>query len=425
MVFVLPTVCIVAVAALALILMGGSAPIRFDGVLRVALRLVGIAEPYQIFNRLFAGGFGWTLSVWGIGVWISLLGWAVRTLYPIPREEQTHLIASAIWIGLYAPLIFVLNYFPVYYAILVLIPMAISVSCGLSVIQRIGPSAIITGLVAKRGLQSLVWRTLLVIPSAVFLGSAVLQFWGLIGFDHTRLSRSVLALVASIAVLATVALVLKNLRRVTAFFLLFPVLCLALLVALSSVTAVQFWPGAADKMAFAVRSLVIVLVAFLATRESVLTWDQRRWRRLSVAVALLIYLGTVASTASLYATPRYTLRDTSRDLGSLLSPCASIAVLRSEGLFNNNNLSYGHLLGEADCLVVRQVLAGDHLEPIQTRNEISGVTRPLELRHGVEYRLIKTYPLWVAPTYCGPRGIEKSACEMRVNAYIRQEPGGN
>jgi hypothetical protein len=412
---------LIGVAAFgALLLLEGAEPRIGDlgAFSQVVSQLVRPAAAFQIVNRLFDGGFLWTVSVWATGLWLSILVWAARTVHPVTDRERTHLIASAIWIGLYTPLILALAYFPVYYAIHILIPMAVCVSCGLSIFLRIGPSAIATGLLAKRGLPGIVWRMLLVAPSAVFLGSPLLQLWGVIGFDHTRLSRTAIAVVASVVVLTTFATLMRDSTRLISFFLAWPPLCLSLLVLSSTVASVQFWPGAADKMALAVRVSALVLMAVLAANVRLLNWERRRWAQLSVVAAALVFGSTAIKAASLYVTPRYTLLEASRDLGQLLADCDSIASVRSEGLFNNNRLPYGHSLGLARCVVVRQVVVGNHLEPIMLRDEVSGATSVFDEHQPLGYELLKTYPLWVDPAYCRPRGIAPSACEMRVNAFV-------
>jgi hypothetical protein len=380
--------------------------------------LVQPAALFQMVSGLFEGGFTWTVNVWAMGVWFSALCGVVGITRHVDLAGRTHLRASAVWIALYAPLTMALAYFPVYYKIHVLLPILINVCCGLSVLHRVGLSAIIAGTVATRGWRGIVSRCLLVVPSAVFFGSVLLQRAGAVGLDTVRLSTSLIVLAAAIALLAIVVVWKRDSARLTSFFLLFPALTLPVVVLVSTTTSVPFWPSGSGDTGLTLRVMALLLIAVVATTTRPATWASRQWHSLTAAVALVIFGWTAVRAASDYVTPRYTIEEASRDLGTVLAACDSIAAIRSEGMFINNRLVYGHAYNRASCIVVRQLLPGEHREPITLRNEMSGRITVLDQLEAT-YRLVKTYPLWIAPSFCEPRGVELADCKMRVNAYVR------
>jgi hypothetical protein len=88
-----------------------------------------------------------------------------------------------------------------------------------------------------------------------------------------------------------------------------------------------------------------------------------------------------------YMNPNYSIRDTSRDLGTVLSGHHTIASIEADGLFNENNLPYESLtVPEFNLLRKRP-------ENVVVAFAYERVKNVLE--H--EYHLIKTYNLHLVP----------------------------
>lgn len=81
------------------------------------LRLSGI---YGFVSFPFTGGFAGTCNAWALGLWISLLAFMARERTQMTAQERTHLTASALWLGIYVPIMLALDYFPTRYKIHVL-----------------------------------------------------------------------------------------------------------------------------------------------------------------------------------------------------------------------------------------------------------------------------------------------------------------
>jgi hypothetical protein len=142
-------------------------------------------------------------------------------------------------------------------------------------------------------------------------------------------------------------------------------------------------------------------------------WTSDRWMALATAAVLAYAAVAVSRIAPSYATPHYTIRETSRDLGrSLAGTAGPIATSSGEGLFNGNALPYRTVLSKtwppdgAEVLVVAFAFHGDE-------------TRP---EHG--YRLTATYRLFVSPEYEDAEPTRHSIGQPEeVRVYRRGGPG--
>lgn len=102
----------------------------------------------------------------------------------------------------------------------------------------------------------------------------------------------------------------------------------------------------------------------------------------------MIYLTiSLVRIAPGYINPYYSIRDTSRDLATLLSGSSAISVFRAEGLFNENSLRYTRW-------EVNRTLEIPEILVMAFRPDKRGKDILAE-----EYRLVKSYDLYVSPEF--------------------------
>jgi hypothetical protein len=122
--------------------------------------------------------------------------------------------------------------------------------------------------------------------------------------------------------------------------------------------------------------LTLLTIVF---RELFAHWKLAARTRLVTACALLSIVISLPSVAPGYMDPQYSIVNTSRDLGSLLSSYSTISAIRAEGLFNENRLHYWS----------RTNWATEKPEVVVTA--FMDAKRMLTLQR--DYRLMKTYRL--------------------------------
>jgi hypothetical protein len=155
--------------------------------------------------------------------------------------------------------------------------------------------------------------------------------------------------------------------------------------------ALSFWSqqNAQAHLAAWLAFLGGALVVTALLRAAGERWGPTATGRLAWACAagfLLLYL---SQSAAGYLEPHYTLKRVSNDLGQLVPPEARIVTSKAEGLFNGNRLRYesfhfGRWKSELpEILVVAFTLDGPDVNAVLAR----------------EYRILKTYELYVSPDY--------------------------
>ena len=83
------------------------------------------ARPFTITNFFLDAPFAPTFNIWAVGACFSLAVYAL-TQGGGDLAVRRHFVASAIWCGLYTPLMLSLDYFPDRYKAHVLVPLAIN-----------------------------------------------------------------------------------------------------------------------------------------------------------------------------------------------------------------------------------------------------------------------------------------------------------
>jgi hypothetical protein len=107
------------------------------------LSLLRPSNLYGVTSFPFVNELSATVNIWSLGLWLTALGWSSVTRDRIDFRVHRYMTTSGIWITLYLLLMLGLDYFPNRYKVHVLLPMAVFITVGISVIQRLGMRNII------------------------------------------------------------------------------------------------------------------------------------------------------------------------------------------------------------------------------------------------------------------------------------------
>jgi hypothetical protein len=398
-----------AVCALALLSTGVLAAPSYP--FQVMRDFLGVSSVYDILSFAFMDDFGKTYNFMAFGLWVSLV--ATANPDPIRRDPvlSRHLVSSAAWIGLFTPIMLGLSYFPTRYRVIVLVPLAIHLSCALGLIARMQASSIVDAFAAGwRGWRGVLNRAVLVVPTAVLIATLAASAVIGAGQEPDRLTTKLVSIAGATVGLA-IALELGRPRRalITWFLLSTPLLLLT-----SGVLAwvgVPFWSLKLSALRLGLGTAVLLLAAALARRAPWRSPPHRPWTGVFVSASLLIAAAGVADASSRYLFPSYSIRQTAGRLVPLLAECRAVRVLRAEGILNGNDISYGgRERGETDCLVTTFLTTAD-------RGQIRR-----------DYLNVATFPLFVSRRYCEKLARDEmasgvrpgGACPVEVEVYRRR-----
>jgi hypothetical protein len=364
------------------------------------------ARPFSIVNFFLDAPFAPTFNIWAVGACFSLAVY-VLTEGRGDLGVRRHFVASAVWCGLYVPLMLSLDYFPDRYKAHVLVPLAINVTAGLGLVPAArwpvtpGRRTVVLGL--------------LTLPTAVLWAPTLAGLALQAGADPGRL-RLRLACVG-LALGLTGWLVRRAARagEPPRFLWTFPPIGIVgwMLWLRAGVDGGSLWPVAhGGHLAWwSVGAPVAgVLAGLLAVGGK--RWTSERWMALATAAVLAYSAVAVSRIAPSYVTPHYSIREASRDLGrSLAGTTGVIATSSAEGLFNGNALPYRTVLSKTwppdapEVLVVAFAFHADESRPA----------------HG--YRLTATYHLFVSPEYEDDEPTRHTIGQPEaVRVYRRGEP---
>jgi len=354
-------------------------------------QFLGLSDPYLVAAFPFESHFAPVFNAWALGACFSMIGWLGSEKETVDPRLRRYFVTSVIWYGIFALLMLSTYYFPHRYQVHILIPMAVSIATGISIVQGAAFTKLGDALTRMTRSQRVLTLGLLSLPTAAFWAPSLAGVIGLVGVDPARL-RVKLACVAS--ALLGAAWVAR--RRALAgesirFFCIFPIVGLLgwLLSVRAGFAGNSFWPvvGGGHLGWWSVGVPVAALVSGLLARAG-RRWDSRRWVTLIPVVALCYAVLSVVRILPSYIHPHYSIKHTSEQLGlSLAGSQELVASSRTEGLFNGNTLPY------------RAVNIRRWPDPKPEVIVIGFRFDDREKLLGREYHLIATYRLFVSPEY--------------------------
>lgn len=373
--------------------------------------LVAPASAYKIAVFAFESSLAPLLAFWGLLLLMALGGWMSKPETDTDMMLRRYLVTATIWVGLYAVLMLLLEYFPNRYKIHILVPAAVGITAGLSLLQRTDMLVEEDALARRPGLVGWLLRSLVALPAAVWVAPLPAAAIALLGGRSGRLRLWLTSTIVLVVLIAYLARSRDQSRGRIAFLVLWPALgAMAWLLARTiSPTPSTYWPHDTSAGDLAWRFTLLLTTAALAgfgTRA----WCRHGGRGLGhgVAAAALCYLCiSLVRLAPAYVNPQYTIRETSRHLGTLLADQSEVGTARGEGLFTENHLRYKSLF----------LHRGVRIWPSH-RPDALVIVFPLHDRTNIlerEYCLVQTYRLHVSPEYLREHeGTENEWNDVRV-----------
>jgi hypothetical protein len=376
---------------------------------RDLIRFLALSSVYNVANFPFADSTS-TFNLWLLGLWLSALGWMAADRKSVDFESYRYLVTAVLWVSLYFVLMLAIAYFPTRYKVHILIPMALCLTFGISLLQRAGIQGVIQTFGKLEGAIGVLWLSFLCFPTAVVLSPLAASVVEYFAVDPERLSSKLVCVALLMAGTTFVAGRYRRNHGAIGFLLVCPLIAGMAWAILSMINGYSFWPSAGSPSHFAAYGLIALVVSGVSI---VVEMASRRWEVTRfVTVCALLYLPfSLVGIASAYIEPHYSMRDASRDLGKILSGYSSIATMRAEGLFNENNLRYKSFIKinwpveKPEILVI--AFRDVERMPIVKRN----------------YHLLKSYNIFVSPEYLRSEPSAIPADGVMVAVYQKNGTG--
>jgi len=356
-------------------------------------RFLGLTTAYDVISFPFEHTLSPTFNIYSLGLWVSALGWMAGGWDEIDFQLRRYLVTSAIWFTLYLSVMLLLSYFPTYYKVHVLTPMALGITVGITHLQRLGIRKVIESFVKSKYPSSLLRLGILSLPTAVFLLPLLASALSLAGVDAGRLRIKLACLIILLPATTYVAYRFRHNRQAIGFFLIFPLIgaMVWLILSISWVSGYTFWPSADDQFHILSWSLFLLAASAIsvALAKTACQWGSTGCARFVTVCAMCYLTVSLVRIAPGYINPNYSMRDLSRELGTLLSGSSAIVAYSTEGLFNENSLRYTNIIKVNSPLEMPEILVmafrrdSDRWEDIVTQ----------------QYRLVKSYDLSFSPEY--------------------------
>src|SRR6266851_2733444 len=113
------------------------------GILRGFL---GLNAPYTVLAVPFESDFGPVYNMWALGLCLVAVAWLARRNLPVEPALWRVFVTACTWVALYSVLMVSLEYFPDRYRVHVLIPMAVVLATGITIVSQVPLEAIATTL---------------------------------------------------------------------------------------------------------------------------------------------------------------------------------------------------------------------------------------------------------------------------------------
>jgi len=374
---------------------------------------LGVSGSYSAIGFPFESPLAPALNVWGLAFWYALLGWRATSSADAEPQARRYFVTSALWSALYCGTMLLLSYFPDRYKVHVLLPMCITVAIGVGFLQRAGLSRIESAFAESRGLGRPVNLAFFGLPTAILVSPLLAAALGVAGVETVRLRAKVLTLVVSVVAMTLILEWCCRRRRRLTFFVLFPVVAALPWFLVQRIAYTTFWQT--DSSPFPPLTLLALLIA--AGIVGAAASAQARGPAVTSLTAGIVLSATGYALVALvqlapgYFSPHYTIRDTSRQLGTLLAGFSgSVATADAEGLFRENRLRY--------TVVSEHRWRADKPEVVITVFGFADLERML----AEDYCQIGAYPLYVAPEYyrANPMSAPTSSLGESARVYRRR-----
>jgi hypothetical protein len=393
-----------------------------DGIVRNAKVLqlfLATGSLYDAVAFFFESTLSASFACWALGVWLATFGRLAASPATASVRQKRYFDVALLWALGYTVVMLSLSYFPNRYKIHAIVPMAICIGVGVTMLEAAGVTAV--GVAANQSLRGLrvACAAWLALPTAVVLAPGLAPLAALAGTDASRLRVKIACLAVALAVVAWIALRRSFEPWTVRALLLFPVTATLAWLALREAGGGLFWRGdpAHSTWQWSVATALALAVAAAASGTG--RWVPRAGTVLTAGAIAYVMLSLIRIAPG-YLEPRYTIRDTSAALGRVLSDyTGAVGTIDGEGLFNSNRLRY--------TSIVRRELGPAPPDALVIVGEIEDPADVLRR----EYRAVAAYRLYVAPDYLldgpGPDKVIRPGEGLVARVWRRrtETTGGN
>jgi hypothetical protein len=418
-VFLVGPLSALAVVAVLWATRGPAAASLLPRAVGLATTFLAPSTPYAGLAFLFEDPMAPLINVWLLALWCALVGW--RAAGPLADPAARRALATSVtWVVVYAVLMLGLGYFPNRYKIHILVPMAIGIAAGLTLLQRAGRSRVGALLEGERGARAALLAGFLGLPTAVVAVTPLVA--GLAGLLGADLERLLVKLGCTLAAVVVTGLTLARLGRrglPIAFFVAFPVAAGLIWAAAraAGLYELPFWavarfePRAAGWLVMLLAAGVVAAAAAGARPG----WPRATSGLAARACALGYVVVCLPALVPIGLTPHYSIRDAARHLATSLADVPQpVGSSGADGLFREGRVRYRTVWGRTWPSVRPEVMAivFDFHDPEAILER--------------DYCLPEVIPLYVAPTYfrAHPDTAPTSALGESVRIYRRRGAAG-
>lgn len=319
---------------------------------------VRLESPYPAVAGLVYGEVAASTGVFLLSAW--LVAGLLLVLGRLPRGGARDVwVGSAVWAAGWFAVSAVLDYFPDRYVLHVLVPVALNLGAGVTILQRVGSARILAGLERLGGWRRRAVIAWLCLPLAVMLVPTVIAAARLAGVDLDRL-RHHLALVVVVELLLTVAWLRRGRPdRVLPFLVALPLALAALrmLAVAAGLLGASFWSPAGTRDLVAWLGLMVFAVGGVSLTDR----GASRAPLAATGLLVLVLAGTwlVRSVPDLLY-PTYTIRDAGAAVEALATGEERVGTISAAGVMLGTRIPYvedlrGRPLPELVVVALRRI----------------------------------------------------------------------
>jgi hypothetical protein len=379
--------------------------------------LVSLSSLYAALGFVFENSMAPALNLWLLALWCALVGW--RAAGPVTDAASRRLLVTSVtWVAAYGVVMLGLGYFPNRYKIHIVVPMAVAIAVGLTLLERAGRARIDALFESGGGARALLIYGFLGLPTAVVIAPLLGAAVGLLGGEPERLRVKIVCTLLAIVVTALALVIVGRRRQLSSvFFLVFPVTS-ALIWSTAQRTGLYdapFWATTSFGPHMA-RWLSILLVAGGVAGVATVAGRDAPGATFVLAArtsALWYLVLCLPALVPAYLTPHYSIPNVSRQLATLLAdapePIGSSGV---DGLFREGRLHY---------LTVHRKWPSARPRVMAIMFNFRDPYRILER----EYCLTDVLPVYVSPMYFRAHAAEAPTSALGESVRIYRRRGAN
>jgi hypothetical protein len=343
-----------AIAGSALLALGAVSVVTTTALapsLSGATSLVELTSTYSAFTILLYEGAMPSIR------WALLCSWTVAGILiaagPLPEARARALyLGSAVWAGIWLLLSVTLAYFPERYVYHSLVPFALNVGAGVTMLQAHGLDGLRRAIGAASQRRKTLAALWLALPAAVLLTPLALAAARAGGVPIERMSHH-LALIAAMGLALAVVVLSRWSAGVVLHWLAAPMLALGLFARVATAAEVfegSFWsPSGIDGLAWLVLAVSgLSLGVFWGNQVN----DSKARQLPHAYLALWAALSLAQAAPGIWLNRSYTIRDASTQLQTMLEDQELVWTNDAGGLFLGNRIRFREGLISSDPEII-------------------------------------------------------------------------